>query len=92
METTNNGAPEVGSLVRRGGSEIAYRVIERHATGTGCRAEATVSEVTEVAGRQPRKLLAKEKCVSLAFSRSLSAERGRTILVDAEWRGWEVIS
>lgn len=69
MKTTN-GAPEIGSLVRRGGSEITYRVIERNPQGTGCRAQATVDEITEVAGRQPRKL----RCVVYSATQDNTSE------------------
>ena len=89
-ETKTDGAPEVGTLVRRGMSEITYRVIERNSQGTGCRAQATVDEIVEVVGRQPRKLRYTERFVSLAFSPTLTGQHGRTMLIDSEWRVWEV--
>ncbi len=78
-------APAVGSLVRRCGGEIIYRVDQSWATG--CAAEATVTEAVKVAGRQARPLHYSERRVSLA----VTERNGKQILIDHRWNAWEVV-
>lgn len=75
--------PAVGTLVRPSTGDILYRVVEAHEHG--CRVEAIMSEVVDVAGRQPRKLRYNEKCFSLAVCRNTG------MLFDGGWRGWTVV-
>lgn len=87
MNTTETKVPGVGTLVRRCGGEILYRVVESRATG--CRVEATVTQIVKVAGRQPRPLHYSERRASLAL---VTKPDGRKILIDGQWGAWEVVS
>lgn len=83
VNTKATKTPEVGSLVRKVGGDIVYRVVSSRPTG--CNVEATVSEHVYVVGRQARPLHYSEKRASLAFTRD-----GH--LIDERWNCWEVIS
>lgn len=78
--------PQVGQTVRPVGSEILYRVVA--ASEYGCRVEAISDEYVPVTGRQPRKLPYNEKRHSLCATEF----EGKPLLLDDQWRGWEVVS
>jgi hypothetical protein len=75
--------PAIGSLVCRAADphSTPYRVT--WACDTGCRVEATVTEVATAPGRAPRKLAYDERSFLLSCT-------GGT-LIDDRWRAWKRI-
>ena len=76
-------APAVGTLMRRSGIDLAYRVVEVTSWGS-VRVEATADEVVDVPGRKPRKLWYDEKRATLT-----PTDLG---WIDDRWRGWSEVA
>lgn len=77
--------PKAGTLVRRCGTDLLYRVTRR--SQYGCHAVATENETAEVPGRKPVLVHGSLRRVTLAAS----IIDGKSILIDGRWRIWEVV-